>query len=96
MQKTLLFFTLIALTTISFTSWSYDRTMAQHFSKLFSEVKGANAGKALHYLNVESFVQDLKEKKDLLAIDVRTPAETELISLTIPNSLNIPANEIFQ
>lgn len=95
MKTTRLIFCLSISTLLSFSTVAYDKAMAEHFSKLFSGIKGADASKALHYVSAETFVQDLKVKKDLLVIDVRTPAETELISMAIPNSIEIPANEIF-
>ena len=77
-------------------AWSYDKEMAAHFAKLFSKVEGANAGKALHFISPETFVRDLKAGKDMLAIDIRTPAEMDLLGLKIPNSLSIPVNELFE
>ncbi len=96
MKTIRLIFCLAMSTLLSFSAFAYDKAMAEHFSKLFVEMEGANAGKALHYVSAETFVQDLKAKKDLLAIDVRTPAETDMISLAIPNSIKIPANKIFE
>ena len=76
--------------------WSYDARMAAHFAGLFSQVKEADAGKALHFISAEALVKDLKAKKDMVTIDVRTPAETAMLSLNLPGNLNIPVDRIFE
>ena len=82
---------------MSFTSvaWSYDAELAKSYAKLFSPVVGAGAGKALHFVKPNAFVEDIKSGKDIVAIDIRTPGETALFTMSLPNSLTIPANEIF-
>jgi rhodanese-related sulfurtransferase len=34
-------------------------------------------------------------QKDIVTLDVRTPAETAVFSLTLENSLNIPVDQVF-
>ena len=82
-------------TCLSSTAWSYDSEMAASYAALFSGVTGAEAGKALHFLSAESFIDGLQTGKDYVAIDVRTPGETELLALSLPNSLTIPTSQIF-
>lgn len=76
--------------------WSYDTDLAKSYLELFSTVEGEKAGKSLHFVKTEDFIKDVKSGKELLAIDVRTPSETALFGMTLPKSLAIPANEIFQ
>ncbi len=81
---------------LSTASWSYDATKAKEYEALFSPAMGAKVGKALHFVSAKAFVNDIQAGKEMLAIDVRSPAETSVFALTIPNSVEIPVNEIFQ
>ena len=76
-------------------AWTYDAEMAKSYQQLFSNVVGAGAGKALNFVSAEAFTQSLKEGKPWVAIDVRTPVEAELFTLSMPGSLAIPTNEVF-
>jgi rhodanese-related sulfurtransferase len=76
-------------------AWSYDAEMAASYQRMFSNVVGADAGKALHFLSPAAFVAGLKEGREYVAIDVRTPAETGLFALSLPDSLAIPTSQIF-
>ena len=80
---------------ISSVAWSYDVDMARSYEKLFSPVAGAKAGKALHVMSPEVLVEKIKAGGVVL-IDIRTPAESSVFTVTLPNSLVIPANELFQ
>ena len=74
---------------------SYDVELARSYERLFSDVSGAEAGKAMHFLSPEAFINDLHQGKEYVAIDVRTPAEAQLFTLSLPNSLAIPTSEVF-
>lgn len=77
-------------------AWSYDAEMAESYAKLFAPVTGAKAGKALHFVKPDAFIEDIRAGKTFVAIDVRTPAETDVIAVSLPNSLAIPVNELFR
>jgi len=81
--------------TIANPAWSYDVAMAQSYEKLFAPVKGAQAGKAMHLMKPDAFVNKVKEKKPLVVLDIRTPAETGVYGATLPGTLVIPVNELF-
>ena len=87
-----IFSLLMASTSVA---WSYDAELAESYAKLFAPVVGAGAGKALHFVKPSDFIEDIKAGKQIIAIDVRTPNETKLFTLSLPNSLAIPVNEIF-
>lgn len=76
-------------------AWSYDAEMASSYARLFSDVAGADAGKALHFVSPEAFVEGMQQGRDYVVIDVRTPAETALFGLSLPNSLAISTNRMF-
>lgn len=77
-------------------AWSYDAELAKSYSELFSTVEGEKAGKSLHFVKPDDFIKDIKAGKEIVAIDVRTPSETEIFTVTLPKSFAIPVNEIFQ
>ena len=77
-------------------SWAYDQDLAASYQRLFEPVTGAKAGKALHLVKPEALVEDLKKGKQYVAIDVRTPAEFGVFTMSLPGSMVIPTNEIFQ
>jgi rhodanese-related sulfurtransferase len=89
--------TILLAITVSFAGpvWSYDTDMAQSYAKLFAPVKGAGAGKALHLMKPDAFINKAKEKEPLIVLDIRTPAETSIYSATLPGTLVIPVNELF-
>lgn len=77
-------------------AWSYDTAMAESYAKLFAPVQGADAGKALHLMSAEGFIDKVQQRKEpLVVLDIRTPAETGIFGMTLPGSLAIPVNELF-
>jgi rhodanese-related sulfurtransferase len=76
-------------------AWSYDTAMAESYAKLFAPVKGAGAGKALHLIKPDASLNKVKVKEPLVILDIRTPAETGVYSVTLPGSLMIPVDELF-
>ena len=96
MISRLLTITLLAVTVaLAGPAWSYDTAMAQSYAKLFAPVQGAGAGKALHQMKPDAFLNKVKAKEPLLVVDVRTPAETGVYSVTLPGSLAVPVSELF-
>lgn len=75
--------------------WTYDAGMAESYAKLFEPVKGAKAGKELHLMKPDTFLEKVKAKEPLVVLDVRTPAETGVFTATLPGTLVIPINEVF-
>ncbi len=76
-------------------AWSYDSDLAESYARLFSTVSGGGAGKALHLVSPEDFVSELAQGKEYVVIDIRTPQETGLFTLSLPHSLTIPADQVF-
>jgi rhodanese-related sulfurtransferase len=69
--------------------------MAESYATLFAPVKGAGAGKALHLIPPDVFLNKVKAKEPLVVLDIRTPAETGVYSVRLPGSLLIPISELF-
>jgi len=86
---------LVAVVGLAGPAWSYDSAMAESYAELFAPVEGAAAGKALHLIKPDAFVNKVKAKEKIVALDVRTPAEMGVFSATLPGSLTIPINELF-
>jgi len=76
-------------------AWSYDAAMAESYAKLFAPVKGAGAGKALHLMKPDAFMNKVKAKEPVVALDVRTPAEIGVFTSILPGSLTIPIDALF-
>lgn len=92
LATTLLLAITVALAT---PAWAYDTAMAESYAKLFAPVKGAGAGKALHLMKPDAFLNKVKAKEPLVALDIRTPAEIGVFTSILPGSLVIPVNELF-
>ena len=76
-------------------AWSYDVALAESYAALFAPVKGAEAGKALHLMAPEVFLNKVKAKESLVVLDVRTQAETGIFTATLSGTLVIPIDELF-
>ena len=86
---------LAAAVTIAGPAWSYDSAMAKSYATLFAPIKGAGAGKALHLMKPDAFLNKVKARESLVALDVRTLAEIGVFTSILPGSLMIPMNELF-
>ena len=86
---------LAAVTCFGGQAWSYDAALAQSYAELFAPVEGAAAGKALHMIKPAPFLKKVKAGKPIVALDINTPAETRIYSMTLPGSLVIPFNQLF-
>jgi rhodanese-related sulfurtransferase len=49
----------------------------------------------LHLIPPDAFLNKVKANEPLVALDIRTPAETGIYGLTLPGSLAIPVSELF-
>jgi rhodanese-related sulfurtransferase len=86
---------LIIAMVLSTPAWAYDSAMAESYAQLFAPVKGAGAGKALHLMKPDAFLNKVIAKESLVALDVRTPAEIGVFTSILPGTLTIPMNELF-
>jgi len=85
----------VCLIGISGTGWSYDEGLAASYAKLFAPVVGAKAGKELHLMKAEVFIEKIKAGEPISPLDVRTPGETSIFTTAFPGALIIPINELF-
>ena len=59
---------LAVVITVAGPAWSYDSVMAESYAELFAPVKGAGAGKALHLMKPDVFLNKVKTKELLVAV----------------------------
>lgn len=96
MLTRLITITLLAVTlAIGGPAWSYDADMAKSYANIFAPVKGAGAGKALHLIKPDAFLNKVIAKESVVVLDVRTPAEVVVVTSILTDSLPIPINELF-
>ena len=76
-------------------AWSYDTAMAESYAQLFAPVTGAAAGKAMHMMSPDAFVNKVKAKEPVVTLDVRTPAEISVFTSILPGALTIPIDQLF-
>jgi rhodanese-related sulfurtransferase len=87
---------LAALISFGALAEAYDAQLAQSYAKLFAPVAGAQAGKALHLMTPQQFIDRLRqEDASMVTLDVRTPNEFGIFGMTLPGSMQIAANEVF-
>ena len=76
-------------------AWSYDNELADSYAKLFAPVEGKAAGKAMHLMKPDAFLDKVKANEPLVVLDVRTPAESGVFTSSLPGTLLVPVNELF-
>jgi rhodanese-related sulfurtransferase len=76
--------------------WAYDSQLAASYAEMFAPVAGAKAGKEMHLIKVDAFVDGVKAGKEYVTLDVRTPAEAGIFTMSLPNSIAIPVSELFR
>lgn len=94
-SKLIRVFTAAAFMLTGSVGWAYDAELAAGYAQLFAPVTGARAGKELHLMKVEAFVEQVKQGRELVTLDVRTPAEAGMFTMALPDSLAIPVDQLF-
>lgn len=77
-------------------AFAYDKEMAQSYEQFFEPFCCKAAAKEAHKMKAPDLVKALKNGDEIFVIDVRTPKETDVYSVTLPNSLVVPINELFR
>ena len=87
---------LAATLVIATPAWSYDSELADSYAKLFAPVKGKAAGKAMHLMKPEVFLDKVKIKEPLVVLDIRTPAEFGVFTSSVPGTMQLPIDALFR
>ena len=77
-------------------AWSFDRGLAGSYEQFFAQFDGRTTPKALHVIKTPDFVSAVQSGQKMFILDIRTPAETRMYGLTLPDSHAIPMNEVFK
>lgn len=92
MKKIILPVILVLMSTVA---WGFDKGLAYSYSQYFQAFDGKQTSKAMHFILPPDFVKALKSGEKLLVMDVRTPAETAIISLGVKDKMVVPMNRVF-
>ncbi|MCB1785323.1 MAG: rhodanese-like domain-containing protein [Chromatiaceae bacterium] len=74
---------------------AYDQGRADQYAQMFAQVQGAKAGKALHLINPDQFVEAVRRGQPYVTLDIRTPEETQFFTGNLPGHLAIPLAQLF-
>ncbi len=74
---------------------AYDLGEAEGYARMFASVQGPKAGKHLHMIKPDQFVNEVRAGKEYVTVDIRTPGETRFFTSNLPGHLVIPLNELF-
>jgi rhodanese-related sulfurtransferase len=86
---------LASLVSLGAAASGYDAALAASYAELFAPAVAAQTGKALHLVKPEQLVKDLQAGEEIIALDVRTRNESDLLRVTLPGSMQVPINEVF-
>jgi rhodanese-related sulfurtransferase len=87
---------LLASLLVGTPAFAYDHVEAAAYAEMFAPVQGPMAGKHLHLMKPEQFVNQVRAGQELVTVDIRTPGETRFLTGNLPGHLVIPLNELFQ
>ena len=75
---------------------AYDQGKTGEYSQMFATVQGPKAGKELHLMKAEQFVNQVRGGRQFVTVDIRTPGETRFLTSNLPGNLLIPLAELFK
>jgi rhodanese-related sulfurtransferase len=87
---------LLASLLVSAPTLAFDREGAAEYARMFAPVQGPKAGKHLHMIKPQQFVDEVRAGMEYVTVDIRTPGETRFFTGNLPGHLTIPLNELFQ
>ncbi len=94
-HKALITAGLASLISLAAGAADYDAQLARSYAQLFQPVAGAKVVKGLHLMKPDQLVQHVRSGAPLLSLDIRTPGESGIFSMTLADSMSIPDNEVF-
>jgi rhodanese-related sulfurtransferase len=81
---------------LSAPAFAYDREMAEGYAEVFKTVDGPKAGKHLHLMKPDKFVEQVRQGAKVTTVDIRTPGETRFFTSSLPGNRVIPLAELFE
>ena len=95
MLKKLLITTLFA-SVVGVNAFAYDVEMAKKFDAFYSKFTPKVLATPTIEASGDDVMKMIREGEKFTILDARTPAEMEIIGINLPNTLEIPMNEVFQ
>ena len=75
---------------------AYDVNLAQKFDETFSQYSQAYLNNSKMLVDADSVMKMLQKKEDFVLLDIRTPAEMNIVGLRMKNSVEIPFDVLFK
>lgn len=94
MMKKILTGTLL-LSTLALNVWAYDAEKAKEFDKFYAHFTQKACAHSKLYIDGEETMKMIRDKKKFTFLDVRTQGELSVVGINMPNTLEIPVEELF-
>ena len=75
---------------------AYDAEKAQYFDTFYSKFTPKVLANPTIEVSADGLMKMIREGEKFTILDARTPGETEIIGIKLPNTLEIPMNEVFK
>ena len=76
--------------------FAYDTNLAHKFDETFSQYSQTYLNNSKMLIDASSVMKMLQKKEDFVLLDIRTPAEMNIVGLRTKNSVEIPFNVLFK
>lgn len=76
-------------------AFAYDAELAKKMDAFYSHIDFNALSNSKLIMKPEALMDELKKGSDILLLDIRTKEEQSAIKLALPNSIEIPLNELF-
>lgn len=91
-------FTLIILSllVLATSALAYDKELAKKFDAMFSQMTPEVLTLRPCQISTKDILEMIKKKEEFVILDIRTPAETQLVAPVWKGTLIIPMHELFK
>ncbi len=89
-----LLFTSLLFLNVNLTA--YDIDLAKKFNETFSQYSQKHLNNSKMLVSSDEVMKMLQNKDKFILLDIRTPAEMDIIGLRTKNTLEIPFNQLFK
>ncbi len=86
----------VAILLLTLSANAYDATKAQEFNAFYSHMTQKVCADSKLFVKANDVMKMLREKKPFTMLDVRTPGEAAVVSLSGENAVNVPLNVLFE
>jgi len=85
----------LAVLTLSTASFSIDWELAKRYNQIFSQLNHETIVKSPCRVTPQQVVEMIKNKENIVLLDIRTEAEQSIVGPTYKNTLYIPMDKLF-